>query len=46
VAINTFFWFVDPLQGTLGPGGAQMLRSFVLLATSIALYRSWGRNPC
>jgi len=44
VAINGFFWFVDPLQGGLGPGGGQLLRSLVLLATSIAIYRSWGRD--
>jgi len=44
VAINLFFWFVDPLQGLAGPHGGQVLRTLVLLASSIALYRGWGRD--
>ena len=43
-AINIFFWFADPLQGLLGPHGAQLLRSLVLVASAIALHRSWGRD--
>ena len=45
VAINTFFWFVDPLQGLLGANGGQVVRSLVLLLTSLGLYRAWGRDP-
>jgi len=44
VAINTFFWFVDPLQGALGLHGGQLLRSLVLTLTAIALFRSWSRD--
>ena len=44
VAINSFFWFVDPLQGLFGPPGGQLVRSLVLLLTSIGLYRGWGRD--
>jgi len=44
VAINLFFWFVDPLQGALGAGGGQALRSLVLLLTSLGLFRAWGRE--
>jgi len=43
-AINVFFWFVDPLQGGLGPHGGQLLRSLVLVATAVSLFRSWGRD--
>jgi hypothetical protein len=45
VAINTFFWFADPLQGLLGANGGQVVRSLVLLLTSLGLYRAWGRDP-
>jgi hypothetical protein len=44
VAINSFFWFADPLQGSLGPSGGQLLRSLVLVASAIALFRSWSRD--
>lgn len=43
-AINVFFWFADPLQGVLGPNGGQLIRSLVLLLTSIGLFRGWGRD--
>ncbi len=43
-AINVFFWFVDPFQGALGPHGGQLLRSLVLVASGISLFRSWGRD--
>ncbi|MEB3172989.1 MAG: cyclic nucleotide-binding domain-containing protein, partial [Cyanobacteriota bacterium] len=44
LAINTFFWFVDPLQGLLGPHGAQVQRSLVLCLTAVALFRGWSRD--
>jgi CRP-like cAMP-binding protein len=44
LAVNGFFWFVDPFQGVLGNGGAQLLRSLVLTLTAIALFRSWSRD--
>ncbi|MFM7268335.1 MAG: cyclic nucleotide-binding domain-containing protein [Cyanobium sp.] len=44
LAINLFFWFVDPLQGALGAAGGELVPMLVLLATSIGLYRSWGRD--
>ncbi len=44
LAINSFFWFVDPLQGALGPNGGQIVRSFVLIVMSAWLYRSWRRD--
>jgi len=43
-AINTFFWFVDPFQGTLGHAGGELVRSLVLVASGIGLFRSWGRD--
>ena len=44
VAINGFFWFVDPLQGALGADGGQLIRSLVLIFMSIWLFRSWRRD--
>lgn len=44
VAINLFFWFTDPLQGVFGANGGQLVRSLVLLLTSIGLFRGWGRD--
>lgn len=44
LAINAFFWFVDPLQGVFGSAGGQILRSLVLALTAIALFRSWSRD--
>ncbi len=44
VAINIFFWFVDPFQGALGHEGGELLRSLVLVASAIGLFRSWGRD--
>ncbi|MFM7236381.1 MAG: cyclic nucleotide-binding domain-containing protein [Cyanobium sp.] len=44
VAINLFFWFTDPLQGVFSLNGGQLLRSLVLLLTSIGLFRGWGRD--
>ena len=43
-AINSFFWFADPLQGSLGPQGSQLLRSLVMVASAIALFRNWSRD--
>lgn len=45
LAVNTFFWFVDPSQGALGPHGGQLLRSLVLAITAVWLFRGWGRDP-
>jgi hypothetical protein len=44
VAINCFFWFVDPFQGALGHELGELLRSLVLVASAISLFRSWGRD--
>ena len=44
VAINSFFWFVDPLQGLLGVQGGQLVRSLVLVASAIVLFRGWDRD--
>ena len=44
LAINLFFWFVDPLQGALGVQGGQLMRSLVLTFSSIALFRGWSRD--
>lgn len=44
LAVNILFWCVDPLQGLLGPHGAQLLRSLVLISTAMALHRSWQRD--
>ena len=43
-AVNTFFWYMDPSQGALGPHGGQLIRSLVLTVSAIWLYRSWGRD--
>ncbi|MCP9808177.1 cyclic nucleotide-binding domain-containing protein [Cyanobium sp. HWJ4-Hawea] len=42
--VNIFFWFVDPSQGAFGSDGGQLIRSVVLIATAIVLFRSWGRD--
>lgn len=44
VAINVFFWFVDPFQGALGHWGSELLRVLVLVASAIGLFRSWSRD--
>lgn len=44
VAINEFFWFADPSLGLLADRGIQLLRSLVLAASVIVLYRSWARD--
>ena len=45
LAVNIFFWFVDPSQGVFGANGAQLLRSLVLAVSAIWLFRGWGRDP-
>ena len=45
LAINAFFWFVDPSQGLIGVHGGQLIRSIVLVVSSIVLFRSWKRDP-
>ncbi|MFM7634824.1 MAG: Crp/Fnr family transcriptional regulator [Cyanobacteriota bacterium] len=44
VAINLFFWFVDPFQGVVGDPGGQLLRSAVLVLSSVGLFRGWNRD--
>ncbi|MFM7313743.1 MAG: cyclic nucleotide-binding domain-containing protein [Cyanobium sp.] len=44
LAANIFFWFVDPSQGMLGPHGGQLIRSLVLTASAIWLFRGWSRD--
>lgn len=44
LAINSFFWFADPFLGALGGQAGQLLRSLVLVATAIGLFRSWRRD--
>ena len=44
VAVNSFFWFVDPTQGAIGPHGGQWIRSLVLTVSAIVLFRGWGRD--
>ena len=45
MAVNIFFWFVDPSQGMAGVHGGQLIRSVVLVASAIVLFRSWRRDP-
>ena len=45
LAVNTFFWFVDPSQGSMGPSGGQLIRSLMLAISAIWLFRCWGRDP-
>jgi hypothetical protein len=44
LAINCFFWFVDPSQGALGSHGGQVIRSLVLTVSAIWLFRGWQRD--
>ena len=44
LAVNSFFWFVDPTQGAMGPHGGQWIRSLVLTVSAIVLFRGWGRD--
>ena len=44
-AVNAFFWFADPSQGVVGEHGGQLIRSLVLIVSSVVLFRSWKRDP-
>lgn len=44
LAINSFFWFVDPSQGALGSNGGQIIRSVVLAISGIWIFRGWQRD--
>ena len=44
LAINSFFWFVDPSQGALGSNGGQVIRSLVLTVSAIWIFRGWQRD--
>ena len=44
LAVNSFFWFVDPTQGAMGPHGGQWIRSLVLTVSAIVLFRGWSRD--
>jgi hypothetical protein len=44
LAVNIFFWFADPSLGLAGPPGGQLIRSLVLIASGMWLYRGWSRD--
>jgi hypothetical protein len=44
LAVNLFFWFADPSLGAAGGRVGQLIRSLVLIASAIALYRGWPRD--
>jgi hypothetical protein len=44
VAVNIFFWFADPSLGIAGSKGGQLIRSSVLIMSSMWLYRGWYRD--
>ncbi len=44
LAVNLFFWFADPSLGTAGGKVGQLIRSLVLIASAIGLYRGWPRD--
>ncbi len=44
VAVNGFFWFADPSLGAFGGVTGQLLRSLVLGASGMWLYRGWFRD--
>jgi hypothetical protein len=44
MGVNAFFWFADPLIGMAGPAGGQVIRSLVLIASGMVLYRGWHRD--
>ncbi|MCP9850038.1 cyclic nucleotide-binding domain-containing protein [Cyanobium sp. Morenito 9A2] len=44
LAVNIFFWFADPSLGALGGKGGQLIRSVVLIASGMWLYRGWSRD--
>ena len=44
LAVNIFFWFADPSLGMAGGKGGQLIRSLVLIASGMWLYRGWFRD--
>ena len=44
VAVNGFFWFADPSLGAFGGVSGQLIRSLVLGASGMWLYRAWFRD--
>lgn len=44
LAVNIFFWFADPSLGIAGGKGRQLIRSLVLIASGMWLYRGWFRD--
>ena len=44
VSVNIFFWFADPTLGLVGPKGGQLIRSGILIASGMWLYRGWFRD--
>ncbi|EDY37977.1 cyclic nucleotide-binding domain protein [Cyanobium sp. PCC 7001] len=43
-AVNLFFWFADPSLGAAEGKVGQLIRSLVLIASAIWLYRGWPRD--
>lgn len=44
LAVNLFFWFADPSLGAAEGKVGQLIRSLVLIASAIWLYRGWPRD--
>lgn len=44
LAVNLFFWFADPSLGIAAGKVGQLIRSLVLIASAIWLYRGWPRD--
>ncbi|SBO43806.1 cyclic nucleotide-binding domain-containing protein [Cyanobium sp. NIES-981] len=44
LAVNLFFWFADPSLGAVEGKVGQLIRSLVLIASAIWLYRGWPRD--
>lgn len=44
LAVNLFFWFADPSLGVVEGKVGQLIRSLVLIASAIWLYRGWPRD--
>lgn len=44
LAVNLFFWFADPSLGMAAGKVGQLIRSLVLIASAIWLYRGWPRD--
>ncbi|MBE9154349.1 cyclic nucleotide-binding domain-containing protein [Cyanobium sp. LEGE 06113] len=44
LAVNLFFWFADPSLGLAAGKVGQLIRSLVLIASAIWLFRGWPRD--